>query len=367
MPAARKKVLFLVPSLITGGAQRVFSVLLRHLDRARFELHLSVLQGTGPYMKDIPADVTIHELKVSRVRYALPAIIRVIRKVRPDTVLSTLGHLNLTLIWAKPFMPKGTRLLIREAAIATSFLDDETSYPRLWKWMYRHFYRHADKVVCLSDSMVKDMAERFGLPREKLVRIYNPIDVERVCKLAEAGGNPFVNACPHIVAASRLSRQKGFDVLLNAMPAVIARVPTACLWILGEGPLELELKEQAKELGIAEIVKFSGFQENPWPYVKNADLFVLSSRYEGLPNVVLESLALGTPVVATDCPGGVREIRDAGNPVPLVSAEAPAELADAIVAALADPQNRNRCSKGDRPGLREFDLQHVVEQYSRLF
>jgi glycosyltransferase involved in cell wall biosynthesis len=365
MTIQRRKVLFLVPSLITGGAQRVFSVLLRHLDRARFEPHLAVLQATGPYLKDIPADVTVHDLKIARVRYALPSIIRLIRKVRPDSVLSTLGHLNLTLLWAKPFIPMGTKLLVREAAIATSFLDQETRYPQLWKWMYRHFYRRADTIVCLSDTMVNDLAERFRLPREKLVRIYNPIDVQRVCRLAEAGSNPLTAAGPHLVAASRLCRQKGFDVLLDAMPAVLARMPGACLWILGEGPLEVELREQATKLGVAESVKFLGFQDNPWPYFKRADVFVLPSRYEGLPNVVLESLAVGTPVVATDCPGGVREIRAAGNAVTLVPVEDPSALAEAIVAVCILGENNDKLRQG-KEGLREFDLQHVVEQYSRI-
>jgi glycosyltransferase involved in cell wall biosynthesis len=367
MTSERRKVLFLVPSLITGGAQRVFSVLLRHLDRTRFEPHLAVLQATGPYIKDIPSDVTVHDLKVSRVRYALPSIIRVIQRVRPDAVLSTLGHLNLTLIWAKPFIPRKTKLLIREAAIATSVLDQETRYPRLWKWMYRQFYRKADTIVCLSDTMVNDMAEHFRLPREQLVRIYNPVDVERICTFSEAAANPFVGAGPHIVAASRLSRQKGFDVLLDAMPDVLARIPGASLWILGEGPLELALKEQAGRLRLDESVKFLGFQDNPWPYFKHADVFVLSSRYEGLPNVVLESLALGTPVVASDCPGGVREIRAAGNPVTLVPPEMPAALAEAIVAVYMDTKDKDRSPVVAKPGLREFDLQHVVEQYSRLF
>jgi len=164
-----------------------------------------------------------------------------------------------------------------------------------------------------------------------------------------------------------LCRQKGFDVLLDAMPAVVARIPSACLWVLGEGPLESELKQQAERLRLKQSVRFSGFQENPWPYFKHADLIVLSSRYEGLPNVVLESLALGTPVVATDCPGGVREIQQAGNPITLATPESPAALAEAIIAALMQPQNTNRCSGGDRSALQEFDLQHIVEQYSRLF
>jgi hypothetical protein len=162
MTAARKRVLFLVPSLIAGGAQRVFSVLLRHLDRDRFEPHLAVVQATGPYMADLPADVVVHNLNISRVRYSLPSVIKVIRKVRPDTVLCTLGHMNLTSVLAKPFLPKGTRLILREAAIATAFLEEEMRRPRLWRWLYRRFYRKADVIICLSDSMVDDFVNQFA-------------------------------------------------------------------------------------------------------------------------------------------------------------------------------------------------------------
>src|SRR5947199_2376109 len=108
MTAERKRVLFLVPSLIGGGAQRVFSILLRHLDRSRFELHLAMMQATGTYLKDIPRDVAIHDLNISRVRYAAPGIVRTIWKIRPHTVLSTLGHLNLILMAVKSLLPRST-------------------------------------------------------------------------------------------------------------------------------------------------------------------------------------------------------------------------------------------------------------------
>jgi glycosyltransferase involved in cell wall biosynthesis len=367
MTVARKRVLFLVPSLIAGGAQRVFSVLLRHLDRDRFEPHLALVQATGPYMADLPSDVVVHNLNISRVRYSLPSVIKVIRKVRPDTVLCTLGHMNLTSVLAQPFMPKGTRLILREAAIATSFLEEETSRPQLWKWFYRRFYRKADMIVCLSDSMVDDFVNQFGLPRQKLVRIYNPVDLERVRAMADEGGNPFTGPGPQLVAASRLCRQKGFDVLLDAMPAVLARLPQAHLTILGDGPLELSLKEQAAKLALGEAVSFLGFQYNPFPYLKHAGLFLLPSRYEGLPNIVLEALALGTRVIASDCPGGLREIQARHDRLTLVPPEDPYALADAVISLCNHARDTRRTPEPSVEALRDFDLQQVVEEYSKIF
>src|ERR1700757_4209253 len=108
MAGERKRILFLLPSLTGGGAERVFTTLLRHLDRTRFEPHLALLQATGAYMEDIPKDVPIYDLKVPRVRYGLPAILRLIWRLRPQTILATMGHLNIALISAKPFFPPDT-------------------------------------------------------------------------------------------------------------------------------------------------------------------------------------------------------------------------------------------------------------------
>jgi len=366
MIAERKRVLFLVPSLIGGGAQRVFSILLRHLDRSRFEPHLAMMQATGAYLQDIPQDVAIHDLSISRVRYAAPSIVQTIWKIKPHTVLSTLGHLNLTLMAAKPLLPRGTRLLIREAAVASAFLNLEMKHPGVWRWFYRHLYKRADKIICLSDSMVDDMVAHFNLPRAKLVRIYNPVDTERIQQLAGQEENPYSGPGPHLVAAGRLCRQKGYDILLDAMPAVLEQVSSAQLSILGEGPLEGELKQQAHNLNLIDSVHFLGFQQNPWPYLKHADLFVLPSRYEGLPNVLLEALALGTSVVAANCPGAMQEILELVPGMILVPPENPDALADAIIATCAASAGAND-SQPPEQRLRKFSVQQVVAEYSALF
>jgi glycosyltransferase involved in cell wall biosynthesis len=365
MNPERRKILLLIPSLEGGGAERVFSLLLAHLDCARFELHLGVLQGNGSYMGNVPADVTVHRLNISRVRYALPSLLRLAWRLKPQTILSTLGHLNLALIAAKPLMPRGTRLLIRESAIASSLLEDWMRHPRFWKFLYRRLYKRADKVVCLSDSMVNDLAEHFDVPREKLVRIYNPVDVKQVRELAECGKNPYSGAGPHLVAAGRLTRQKGFDVLLDALPYVRQRFPDVRLTILGQGPLQRELREQSERLKLEEIVSFVGFQSNPWLYLRYADLFVLPSRYEGTSNTLLEALALGKRAVVSDCPGGSREIAEGNEAVVLVPPEDASMLARVIVEE-CDRLTRGLCPPASTSSLNKFELTKVVEEYSSI-
>ncbi len=366
MISARRRVLLLMPTLGGGGAERFFTLLLRYLDRNLFEIHLALLQARGEYIPDIPDDVVVYDLQSSRARYALPRLIRLIWKVRPQSVLSTLPQTNIALTLSRPFLPDGTKLLIAEAAMTSAALKEDFAHPRLWRWFYRRLYKRADKVVCLSDSMVDDLVTNFQVPREKTRRIYYPVDAAKVHHLAEIDGNPYLGPGPHVVAVGRLTRQKGLDLLLDAMAAVRECFPQVQLTILGQGPLLNELTEQARRLGLSETVRFLGFQQNPWRYIRHASLFVLPSRYEGLPNILLETLVLGTPVVATDCPGAIREVQ-AGNPhVTVVPPEDPPALAQAICDVCE--QQKSMVEPHARPPsyLTRFDLHHVVGEYSEL-
>src|SRR5689334_5810761 len=154
MRAVRRRVLFLVPNFTggVGGAERVISSLLRHIDNTKFECHLATGHAGGELFNDVPEHVPIHQLNVSRMRYSLPGIIRLIWAVRPHTVLATVGYLNVMLILARPFLPRDIRLLLREATTPSAFVSQDTPHPKLWTWFYRHLYRRAEKVVCLSDS-----------------------------------------------------------------------------------------------------------------------------------------------------------------------------------------------------------------------
>jgi glycosyltransferase involved in cell wall biosynthesis len=367
MREKRRRVLFLFPYTSLGGgggAQRVFSTLLLRLDRDRFELHLALLRPQRSEDSQIPSDVTVHDLGADRTRYTVSLIAKLVRKVRPDTVISTLGHMNIALLLSKclGLLPRETRVLIRESTTPSVFLKQGTGHPRIWTALYRWLYKRADAVICLSDSMMKDLAENFKVPREKLVRIYNPVDIATVQRLAEVGGNPYTDSGPHLVAAGRFFREKGFDLLIDAMPRVLASFPEARLTLLGEGPLEAELRLQAKRLTVDHAVMFPGLKQNPWRYFRNARLVIVPSRYDGLPNVPLEALALGTTVVATDCPGGIREIASADGEITLVPPEDPKALADGIISALTRP--KMDC---ERSGQDRFSLQSAVEQYSALF
>ncbi len=366
MAPERRRILCLLPTLGGGGAERAFVTLLRHFDRSRFEPHLGLLAAVGPYLKDVPEDVPIHDLNLFRVRRSPLALIRLVRQLRPHAVLAAPREVNMALGFVRPWLPRDLKLLVREENSVTAELAEKSSHPRVWRWLYRRFYPRADTIICVADYILNDLAEHFAIPRHKMVRIYNPVDIDGVRRLAAQLGNPYAGAGPHLVAAGRLTWQKGFDVLLDAMALVRETLPRVRLTLLGAGPLEPELKAQSERLGLAEAIHFAGFQSNPYPYFKHADAFVLPSRYEGMPLVLLEALALGTFVVAADCPGGVGEILSGSGAGVLVPHSDARLLAQAILAACRPDGKRSSHAEHLEALLDNFRVERVMSAYENL-
>jgi glycosyltransferase involved in cell wall biosynthesis len=304
----RRTVLFVLPTLRGGGAERVIVTLLRHLDRQRFEPLLAVVDmSSAAFLADLPADVRVIDLGSARVRGALPKIVRLIRSLEPDVVFSALSHLNLALAIVRPLMPDAVRYIARETNIVTRLIHAAYRRPRLWSLAYRLFYSRFDVIVCQTRAMRDDLVACHRVPESKTVVINNPVDVQRVRNLASS--NPartdawpgYTPSPTRLIAIGRLSHEKGFDLLIEAL-ALCGRRDLELL-LVGEGGLRPELERLVAERGLGSQVRFLGFQSNPFPLVRIADALVISSRFEGLPNVVLEAFACGTPVIATPAPG----------------------------------------------------------------
>lgn len=365
MTSSLRRVLFLIPTLTGGGAERVLVTLLRHLDRSKFKLALAIVDMHGAvFGDDVPADVELIDLQCSRVRYALPKIVRLIWQRRPDVVFSTLGHLNLALAMFRPLLPNGVRYIGQEVCVVSENLS-EYAHPRLWRWAYRRFYPRFDVVVCLSVHMREELISRFGFPPGKAVIIHNPVDIERIrCLAAEVISTDYeppashADAAPHLVAAGRMSHEKGFDLLIEAFALCHDRRPR--LMLLGEGPLRPALEQLAQQRGVADRVRFVGFQKNPYPFFAQADAFVLSSRSEGFPNVVLEALACGTPVIATPAPGGVAEIAELAGGVLLASSVDAESLSVAIKRFIGGERSIGSIT------LTPLHVDKVIDQYQSL-
>lgn len=294
---------FVLPSFAGGGAERVALTLLRNLHSADFSPSLLAMDGTGPLAALVPDEVAVTNLRTPRLRRAIFPLVATIRKTQPDFLISTLGYVNLALLAARPFLPRQTKIIVREANMPSLSLPN-ASHPALLRAGYRHLYHRADTVICTSSQMMDEMARDFSVPSEKLFLIPNPVDDTLVRTAAtpikRAGGKGL-----RLVAAGRLTRQKGFDRLIEMMPSLDR---STYLTILGEGPERAALETQVINLDLSERVMFVGFHENPWAFYAGADAFVMASRWEGLPNAALEALACGTPVIATPQSGGIAEI-----------------------------------------------------------
>lgn len=363
MSPQRRKVLFLVHSLQGGGAERVMVQLVNRLDRTKFEPHLAVGALVGPYVDDLAEDVPVHRLGAMRARSIVPALVRTAWAVRPEAIVSTAGF-NFAAVAARPLLPPRCALILREANTVSAFLTDVARGSRWRAWAYRRvyrtLYRMAGTVICQSDTMREDLAAVSGLPPQKFTVIPNPVDADRIDALAGSGDAAFAGSGPHLVSAGRHAWQKGYDVLLQAFARVRAEYPHADLTLLGEGEERAKLEAQARALGVDQAVRFLGFQQNPYAFFRRADVYVSPSRYEGLGNAMLEAMACGTPIVATDC-SGTRDVIEDGATGWLAAPDDERALAAALVRALRAPRPdaaRIRQACESRCGI-----QHIVPRY----
>jgi glycosyltransferase involved in cell wall biosynthesis len=251
-------------------------------------------------------------LRSGRVRYGFLPILRLCSSLRPHWVVSTVGHLNLLLLLLKPFLPRLSRVVVREANTPSIRLR-YTRIPRLYHLSYRLLYPLCDSLVCNCESMKEDLVEHFSIRRDRISVIPNPVDRKRIHRQMLAEPNPYSGNKVQIVFVGRLNYQKGVDLALKAFRRCHRRILNTHLTIVGDGPEESFLRSLTEYEGISEAVSFAGRKENPFPYMFHADFLVLPSRWEGSPNTALESLGCGTPVLAFDCPGGTGEIIEHGE------------------------------------------------------
>ncbi|ADE40201.1 glycosyl transferase, group 1 [Candidatus Puniceispirillum marinum IMCC1322] len=285
-----------------GGAERVALTLLQHLDRRDFSYTLVVLDdGNGAFIDRVPDDVRLITLGKKRVRAALFALIRLVWKERPALIFSNLSHLNLMLAMLRFMFPRDCALVVRESStISKNILLFRAS--RVWLYLYKLFYGNVDVMICESVDMKDDLTRTCSFPVSKCTIIPNPVDILWINEQASLNISERQQKLT-LVACGQLYYTKGFDLLLDAL--ALAKLVDFELWIIGEGALRTALVQKAIALGLKENVKFLGFQKNPYPFFNQADALVLSSRHEGMPNVVFEAVSLGTPIIATPASGGL--------------------------------------------------------------
>jgi len=357
----RIRALFVIHDMSSGGAERVINNVLWHLDPERFDVHLVLHRSTIVY--PLPEALPVYELGLKHPLQTLTAVKRLrhlIRVIQPDVLIS--GALNPALLCAE-----AVRSLDRRPKTVALIVNNPKMEPNWRQPWARRSYKAFDHIVAQCNELREIFLETYPFVDAGRAQVWNtPVDVERVQQQAEAPTDEAGNSRAALVTLGRLCHQKRFDILLEALALVRQRRPTDLL-ILGEGPLRAKLERQIESLGLDDAVSMPGFTVNPHPALAAAQLCVLSSDFEGLPNVLMEAQALGIPVVSTDCPTGPAEIVADGETGLLVPCRDPKALAKAILRLLDDEDLRRRMAAGARQRMRErLDVHVCVPRFAAL-
>lgn len=358
----RIRISAVLPSLEGGGAEQVTVTVANALAERGHLVDLVVASAEGPNRVRVSNQVQIVNLNRAGMAQCIAPLSRYLRKERPDAILSVMTHANNITLLARLLAGEKGRLVISERVSVR--WPPENAKELLHQRLRRLLYRCADGLVMVAKEEIPLAADWFRIPRERISAIYNPVITPEFERLrTERPAHPWLSAKlaePVVVAVGRLEPQKDHALLIEAFSLLRSRRP-ARLVIFGEGSLRTALEAQIRNLRLDDCVDLPGFTGNPVAELAAADLFVLSSRNEGLPGALIQALGCGLPVVSTDCPTGPSEILQGGRHgwlVPMGSAQALAAAMDEALTKGAPPTATLRAS--------HFSLDRAVEQYERL-
>lgn len=330
-----QNVAIILHDLRMGGAERVMLQLAEALSKDGVPVELILAHAEGALLSKVPENVRIVDLNVNNPLTMLVKVIQYLRVNKPKALISPFEVTSLVAVLAKFLSRTSTRIVVR-LSVALS------KHKRVWfkKLLERIavslFYRFADAIIAVSHGVANDFSLYTGISVNRIIVIYNPIISEQFMRdKDEALDQPLLNNdhLPTILGVGRLTEQKDFHTLINAFALVEKKRPTRLI-ILGEGEERKTLEAMARQLNIQDSVHFPGIVLNPMAFMKKASVFVLSSRWEGLPGALIQALACGCPVVSTDCPSGPAEILDKGKYgylVPVGNVEAMTSAIEAVL------------------------------------
>ncbi len=329
-----------------------------------FTVDLVIANATGPYLAEVSPLVNVVDLGKSRVITSLHALVKYLRQRQPAALLSAMGHANLIALLANRLAGGKTRVVISERNDASVDASRNIGFrSSIIQFLNRRLYLSADAIHAVSAGVADASAKQLGLSRERITVVYNPVVSQWMLKLAQADEN--YRWLPEtsrrlVLAAGRLTRQKDFPTLIRAFALVRQRVD-ASLVIIGEGGGRHELERLITNYDLQGYVLLPGFVNNPFFVMKKADLFVLSSAWEGLPNVLIQAMACGTPVVSTNCPAGPAEILEDGRWGRLVPVGDTEALAQAMLDTLTEKEHPDVAHRAEY-----FSVEQAVQGYLRL-
>jgi glycosyltransferase involved in cell wall biosynthesis len=362
--AKQPRVAVFVPTLACGGVERVMLNLAEGFCERGFKVDIVTPRVEGEFQPYVPREARVVNLRAGRVLASLPRLVRYLQRDRPTAVLTAMEHSSVVAIWARAIARVSTRIIATEHTNLSEVVKHAPSPKvRLVPFVCRYFLHRADAIVAVSQGVADDLVEHAPKCRDRIQVIHNPIITSKMLSQAkETLEHPWFGPgkAPVILGTGRLAQQKDFATLIRAFALVRQQRP-ARLLILGEGDERQRLEALVAELGIGQDVSLPGFDGNPYRYMSRAALFVLSSAWEGFGNVLVEALAAGVPVVATDCNSGPREILEAVRRGRLVQVGDADALAREMLASLDERQE-----PASAAALRVFTMDYVIDEYAAL-
>jgi glycosyltransferase involved in cell wall biosynthesis len=361
------RVVFVLPSLHGGGAERAAIRLLSALPRERFSLTLYLFAREGAYLDEVPAHVRVVEAAPAGRVGRFLALRRFVVRERFDIAVSFLSH--FVVYAAVRAARSGTRYVISQQTPLSAFLHDadyhwqRPTHRAVFRGAAGLVYPRADLVLATSRGVADDLAHNYGVDSVRMAVVPNPVDVEDVERKSREPIPTDVRRAdvPVIVTAGRLAEAKNFPLLIDALKTLRSR-RSFNAWILGQGDLELDLRQRIAAAGLADCVTLLGFHANPYKFMAAADVFVLTSKYEGFGNVLIEAMASGVPVVAT-ASFGTRDIIQHERSGLLIEAHDAASVAASLERVLTDSALRARLTAAGRERAREFGIGRVTAAF----
>lgn len=365
----KKRLLFVLPALAGGGAERVACNLMNQLVDRDYTIGLFLYSNKGDYWNLLSPSIKVYVSQRNDRINKLRALINLIRVAEHYDII--IGAMELMPTYLSIIAAK----LNKKKSIGwvhiniNALLNGKKSYI---SFLHRHFlvpffYAHADRVIAVSRAS-KDALKPYLTTGSigKLCAIYNPIDFNMI---KEKAAIPIIEEFQHplLIAVGRLEHQKNYPLLFDAFDLLKHKYPSAELLVLGQGSLEKILKEIAAKKVSGKDIHFKGFVKNPYAYMRQSDMLVLSSRFEGLPTVLIEALAVGTPVVAVDCPDGAAEILDNGQYGVLVENNDCQKLCEGMVSVIENKDLVDKFKERSEVAISRFSYDNIIKEFEAVF
>jgi len=354
-----------LPSLHGGGAENVMLILARGFQEEGYDVEIVLGKAEGPYLVKVPKECKLVDLRSSHVSLAFPKLVSYLRRAKPVALFSTMSHANVIAILARKFAMVPSKVIVREAnTVSKSLINDRKWRSRILPFLMRFLYPSADKIIAPSIGVLQDLVKTLQLSEKRVHLIHNPtvtpeLFVQKEIPLVHPWFQPEEPAV--VLGAGRLSPQKDFRILIRAFAKAVLH-KNLRLVILGEGPERDKLETIIQESCLADKISLPGFVTNPYNYMKNSALFVLSSKWEGLPNVLIEAMACGLPVVSTNCPSGPAEILENGKYGELVPVGDVSKLSQAILKGVVKKKSSAYCGELVKRS-KCFSTNKIIEKY----